>query len=262
MVPKPAGDRPVPVFAAFLCALVAASPLSAQFGAVGLSSVRGQRFANENLIFYVPEQGDRFAAALAAGDFNGDGADDLAAGLPGDDNLGGSTPDSGIVVVRYGELGAGLDDDLADAVLSQDLPGSPDPAENGDNFGRSLVACDVNQDGFADLAVTVPGEGISGVEDVGAIQIVYGSAFGLVPGGNQFWPETVLGGSADAGDFVGAALAAGDFDGDGYADLAIGAPEEDEGGVADVGALVVLRGALFADGFERQNAGFWTSSVP
>ena len=65
-----------------------------------------------------------------------------------------------------------------------------------------------------------------------------------------------------ANRYYGLAVATGDFDGDGYADLAIGAPAEDDGGLSDVGAAVVLYGSLFSDGFEVQNTGFWSSTVP
>ena len=59
----------------------------------------------------------------------------------------------------------------------------------------------------------------------------------------------------------GHAVAAGDFDGDGVSDLAIGVPAEDEGFV-DVGTAIVLYGALFADGFEIQNLGLWSDAFP
>ena len=37
----------------------------------------------------MPESYDNFGAALATGDFNGDGADDLATGIPDDNGLAG-----------------------------------------------------------------------------------------------------------------------------------------------------------------------------
>src|SRR5688572_10869944 len=87
-----------------------ASSARAQVPAVGLSTVGAQRFGNENLLgFYTPQAGDQFAWSLATGDFNGDGADDLASGMPDDDGLADSPiADSGSVIVRYGIPGQGL----------------------------------------------------------------------------------------------------------------------------------------------------------
>ncbi len=53
----------------------------------------------------------------------------------------------------------------------------------------------------------------------------------------------------DGLDAFGAALACGDFDGDGHADLAVGAPSQN-GTAVDEGAEMVVYGAVFADGFE------------
>jgi hypothetical protein len=50
-------------------------------------------------------------------------------------------------------------------------------------------------------------------------------------------------GSNEKGDGFGGVLAAGDFDADGYADLAIGVSGEDVGGTYNAGRVVVLRGA-------------------
>ena len=52
-----------------------------------------------------------------------------------------------------------------------------------------------------------------------------------------------LPGAAEAGDLVGSSLAAGDFDGDGCADLAIGAPGEDLGRRTDAGEVTLVFGS-------------------
>jgi hypothetical protein len=59
------------------------------------------------------------------------------------------------------------------------------------------------------------------------------------------------------------ALAAGDFDGDGHADLAIGVPLENPFGIGDAGGELVLYGSLFADGFDAgPGEMLWTELVP
>jgi hypothetical protein len=58
------------------------------------------------------------------------------------------------------------------------------------------------------------------------------------------------------------AVAAGDFDGDGHADLAVGAPSETEGGLFGSGSVTALYGALFADGFETEDTGLWSTTAP
>ena len=63
-------------------AIATVSEATAQIAGVWFSSVRVQRFDNEDLLFFVPEEGDRFATSLAAGDFNGDGVEDLAGSTP------------------------------------------------------------------------------------------------------------------------------------------------------------------------------------
>jgi hypothetical protein len=121
-------------------------------------------------------------------------------------------------------------------------------------FGQAVPAAatdagnlraDFNHDGFADLAVGVPAEDVGGMIDAGAVNVLYGSATGLSGAGSQYFTQDTpgVGSSAEASDEFGLALAAGDFNHDGFADLAVGVPGEDVGATTDAGAVNVLYGS-------------------
>ena len=219
----------LPLLAAASALLLQPASAAAQLALVGVSDVGAQRFDDEKLPQFLPDAGDRFASALAAGAFDGAGAQDLAPGIPFHEGLEGSDLFCGIVVVRYGVLGAGLATGLADTVLYQGNPGSPDPPETADRFGAALAAGDFDGDGFDDLAVGIPRDLAANNLRFGAVQVHYGSAAGIRIDGAEWLEEslpwTEVGRPFWWGDDeFGAALAAGDFDGDGFDDLAIGAP--------------------------------------
>ena len=81
-------------------------------------------------------------------------------------------------------------------------------------------------DGYADLAVGVAFEDVGTIVDAGAVNVLDGSVNGLTSASNQFLTQDTPGikDQAETGDQFGTGLATGDFNGDGYADLAVGAP--------------------------------------
>jgi hypothetical protein len=173
-------------------------------------------------------------------DFDNDGFDDLAVGVPGE-NVG-SAANAGAVNVIYGS-NAGLAA-TGDQLWHQDGPGVAGIAGTGDTFGATVVCGNFNVDVYDDLAIGVPGEDVGALVDAGAVNVLYGSAAGLTAAGSELWHQDVAGveGTAEGGDRFGAALASGDFDDDVADDLAIGAPGEDVDGEPNAGSVNVLYG--------------------
>ena len=99
-------------------------------------------------------------------------------------------------------------------------------AQSRPSVSPSPTAHDYNGDGYADLAIGIPGQRVNGHARAGAVEVIYGSHNGLQPAGNQLWTVDSAGipGKAAANDLFGWAVASGDFNDDGYDDLAIGSP--------------------------------------
>jgi hypothetical protein len=205
-----------------------------------------------------PEANDLFGSALAAGDFDADGVDDLAVGVRGE--AIGALTGAGSLNVLYGSDG-GLSA-AGNQQFWQGNAGVVGSAEAGDAFGTAVSAGDFDHDGFADLAVGVSSEDIGAILHAGAVNVLYGTAAGLSTAGDQLFRQGAGGvaGTAERPDQFGGALASGDFDHDGFADLAVGVSSEAVGTIFAAGAVNLLyggTGGLSGSGSQlfRQGAG-------
>lgn len=230
-------------------------------GAAGLSATGSQQWHQDSPgpVEGGAESGDQFGYVLASGDFNGDGYADLAVGVPTED-VAAANDNAGAVNVLYGSA-AGITA-AGDQMWHQNRPNVDGMAELNDDFGFSLASGDFNGDGFDELAVGVPYEDLDSVENAGAVQVFDGTASGLAALHTELWHQnrSTVAEDNETGDQFGRALAAGRFNTDTYADLAVGVPSEDIGTVIDGGAVVIVNGS--ASGLTGTGSKVWHQATP
>jgi len=245
-----------------LGAIVDAGAAHVIYGSANRLTARGDQLwhQNKSAIDDAAEMDDEFGSAFAIGDFNGDGFRDLAIGAPGESLEEGPVAVAGVVHILYGNTTGLLS--AGSQIFSQDTSGMSDFAEENDELGSSLAAADFDGDGFDDLAIGVEGETVSGFERAGAVHILYGGPTGLSTDSEQFWHRNRNGIPDEPGltDSFGRALAVGDFDADGFFDLAIGVGADDPGGVSNAGSVHVLYGS--ANGLRAGRSQLWHQDVP
>jgi MYXO-CTERM domain-containing protein len=172
-------------------------------------------------------------SVAGAGDVNGDGYADLVVGAALDDDAGSN---SGAAYVYYGSA-TGIDASTEDKLTASD--GASD-----DRFGGSVAGPgDVNGDGYADLVVGADGDDDAGSSS-GSAYVYYGSATGLDASAED--KLTASDGAAVA-SFSTSVAGAGDVDGNGYADLVVGAYADDALGVFSGAAYVYYGSCVDAD---------------
>lgn len=214
-------------------------PNRADTGVVQVFFGSSDGFGSPAESFYGSVANARKGAAVAAGDFDNDGVDELVFGEPG---WSAVEDEGGAAEVRTWNGSA-----WPIATGLRQGHDSIDAVEPFDHFGSVLAVGDFDGDLYDDLAVGVPGENLEGTPsylDAGAVAVFYGTSSGLNFAGSQFFHQGLSGlGGAQANARFGSSLAAGDFDGDGYDDLAIGVPYEDYSTVSNSGAVNVLYGS-------------------
>jgi hypothetical protein len=177
-------------------------------------------------------------ATAGVGDFNGDALDDIAVGAPFADPNGNH---SGRVYVVFGKADPTL------VMLSDVAAGTGGFVLDGEatsDFAGSAVsgAGDVNGDGLADLVVGAQ-RAEAGAPGSGRSYVLFGTT--EIPGSQLSSIAGGVGGfgidGTTMGDYAGVSVnCAGDVDGDGLADLIVGAAGADAGGTSSGQSFVVF----------------------
>ena len=213
-----------------------------------VSIVRGRQ---DFTISGAQERG-QFGAALAAGDVNDDGIDDIIVGAPQSNRADGAEA-AGATYVFFGAKDLSGRISIADGAQDFSVLGSKDSY----NVGFPLLTADVNGDGIEDLAIGARRvAGPAGDREAGgAVYVAFGRGdlSGTLDLSKDQPDAAVFGGQT--GELVPSGLAAADIDGDGAADLVLGSgfaggSEERSGsglvyvvlGSADLGVLDLASG--------------------
>ncbi len=163
-----------------------------------------------------------------AGDVNGDGFSDVIVGAPKYDSSSAQDQE-GWVFVYHGSS-SGLTTGSADWTAEGN--------ENYAHFGYSVgTAGDVNGDGFSDVIVGTPAYDNPSYY-MGQARVYLGTSSGLNTTPN--WSIQGSGGGVWFGHSVGTA---GDVNGDGYSDVIVGAPYDDDGGLDHIGKAFLYLGS-------------------
>lgn len=200
---------------------------------------------------------------VAGGDFDGDGLADLLAGAPGGTSNGGQSEEGGAIMVLGAATNpARLEVTHAGGGRVSATRGffSKLTSSNPGEVAPFVAVNDFNADGFADAAFAAPQESSEpGRANGGVVYVVFGQDGGLP---NQIPLDTLAQNTsvgfvvtaAEALDNLGKAIAGGDFNNDGSAELAIGGDRVQFPAESDTGAVFWIRGTnsdiIFGDQFE------------
>jgi len=190
---------------------------------------------------------DRFGDALAAGDFDHDGYDDLAIGAPGRTV---ELQDYAGAVEVYSGTASGISTSSPRVIVDSDFPLSTVSRE--EYLGTALAVGNFNQTPFTcivapatcytDLAIGVPGQDLAGHDRVGKVMVAYGSAAGLLTATATYLAPSDVGGAETERNHFGISLAAGRLDPgiQSPGDLAIRAMNGEDGVTASGAVFLVF----------------------
>ena len=226
------------------------------FGSATLPSSMDIRDDPQDMTIFGAEPGDSLGFSVAAADVNHDGIDDVIVSAPTADGPGNQRTDPGETHVIFGSADLGGDLDLSKNQPDITIFG----AEGFSRLGDSLATCDVNDDGITDIimgapfAGRVPGSPHGGPRtELGEVYVVFGSATlaGLVSVPEAEQDFTISG--PEQWSELGDAVACGDVNGDGIADIIAAAEAADgpEGARRGAGTAYVVFGSASLGGTVR-----------
>ena len=171
----------------------------------------------------------RFGYSLAAADFNNDGFSDVVIGAPQYTNGVGEAFE-GAVYIYYGSAAGPV---LTPTILEGNRGGA--------RMGTSVAAGDLNGDGRADIASGALGYNNAGAlyNGQGGVYVFYGIEGGFA-GSPVILTTGLMGGVTFGGTTTGVSI--GNFNGDSYKDLVVGASGYDEG-TTNQGAVFLYLGS-------------------
>ena len=173
---------------------------------------------------------DRMGSSVAgAGDVNGDGYDDVIVGAPATGGHGSA--------YLYQGSSAGIDSTTEEELTASD-------AASSDYYGIAVSSAgDIDGDGYDDVVIGAYLEDTSGRTDLGAAYVYYGTVSGMQD------EDKLSASDGGTSDQLGRAVSGGgDFDGDGFDDLIIGAPGDDPSGSSSGSVYVFVGAGTDADG--------------
>ncbi|MDH5715697.1 MAG: hypothetical protein OEZ30_09050, partial [Candidatus Aminicenantes bacterium] len=212
------------------------------FGSSSPPSTFDMSTTSAGITIYGDDNYDYLGFAVASGDVNGDGYDDVIIGAKEADPGDPPRDYAGETYVIFGSSAPSSTIDLS--TESADITVWGD--YNRDYSGNALASGDINGDGYEDIIIGAYRADLGGRTDAGKTYVIFGSSSppSTIDLSTESADITVWG--ADAYDLFGIAVASGDVNGDGYYDIIIGAIFDDPGGRTSAGETYVIFGANFS----------------